>query len=260
MHKVVWPKNVTYGQVCEEYVRYVKRNYGPRATIVFDGYEDNLNNTKVSERTRRSLKTKGINVQCSENAEVRVKQSEFLSRDKNKTILIRMLRQKLVNENHTIYVASADADTLIVNTAISLSSSATIVLVGQDIDLLVLLVALAPTSAPLYFLKPSIGRQPEVLYSIVKAEDVQNMKESVLLAHAISGSDTTSCLYGRSKTRALKLLCESKFDSVRRTFLDAQVTPKTLFEEGCKYLSTVYGARKYLPLNELRFQQFAQKT
>ena len=73
LHRVIRPKNVTYAQICEEYVKYVLKNYDRNATIVFNGYEDNSNNTKMFERSRRSFKAKGVNVQCSENSEVGTK-------------------------------------------------------------------------------------------------------------------------------------------------------------------------------------------
>ena len=61
-----------------------------------------------------------------------MKQSDFLSRDKNKIMLIRILQQKLIDKAHIVHIARADADKLIVDTAISLSSSSTTVVVGQD--------------------------------------------------------------------------------------------------------------------------------
>ena len=49
---------------------------------------------------------------------------------------------------------------------------------------------------------------------------VKNLKESVL-----SGSNTTSCLHGRRKRNALKLLCKEDFHSERQNFLDLDAIP-----------------------------------
>jgi len=38
VHRVVWPQETTFKEVCEMYSSYVLRKYG-RATIVFDGYD-----------------------------------------------------------------------------------------------------------------------------------------------------------------------------------------------------------------------------
>ena len=74
-----------------------------------------------------------------------------------------ILKRKFNDKKYTIHVASADADKLIVDTAITISSNSFTVVVGEDVDLLVLLSALAPKSAPMYFLKPSIGKDSDVI-------------------------------------------------------------------------------------------------
>ena len=62
----------------------------------------------------------------------------------NKESLIRILNEKLIQVAYSVHFP-ADADTLIVNTAINESVHDTTVVVGQDIDLLLLLVALTPS-------------------------------------------------------------------------------------------------------------------
>ena len=39
LHRVLWPRNITYDAICSLYVQYVERRYG-KATVVFDGYEN----------------------------------------------------------------------------------------------------------------------------------------------------------------------------------------------------------------------------
>lgn len=74
-----------------------------------------------------------------------VNQELFLANEKNKTRL--MLTNKFENSNITVNQALDDADTLIVNTAIDLSlKNETVVIIGEDIDLLIILTGLAPTT------------------------------------------------------------------------------------------------------------------
>ena len=40
LRKVVWPSNVTYKDICLEYVSYVIRHFGSNAVVVFDGYDN----------------------------------------------------------------------------------------------------------------------------------------------------------------------------------------------------------------------------
>lgn len=70
-----------------------------------------------------------------------------------------MLNIKLIHHGFIVKIANDDADTIIVNTAINVSSyHPKIILVGEDIDLLVLLIALTPRENNIYFLKPSSGK------------------------------------------------------------------------------------------------------
>ena len=39
LHRVVWPRGLTYNASCLLYIQYIQRRY-PRAIIVFDGYDD----------------------------------------------------------------------------------------------------------------------------------------------------------------------------------------------------------------------------
>ena len=38
LHRVSWPQQVTYQEVCRLYCQYVPWRYGNQATVVFDGY------------------------------------------------------------------------------------------------------------------------------------------------------------------------------------------------------------------------------
>jgi len=77
-------------------------------------------------------------MQCTVNQEL------FLANEKNKTRLIHMLSSKFEKSNITANQALDDIDTLIVNTAIDLSmTNEIVVIVGEDIDLLIILTGLA---------------------------------------------------------------------------------------------------------------------
>ncbi|GBN34237.1 hypothetical protein AVEN_237806-1 [Araneus ventricosus] len=76
------------------------------------------------------------------------------------------LKKFLQKENVTVKQAVEDADVLIVETAVSVKSQYdNIFVVGEGIDLLVLLTGLAPMKENLYYQKCGKGRTPDVLYS-----------------------------------------------------------------------------------------------
>ncbi|GBL87861.1 hypothetical protein AVEN_192037-1 [Araneus ventricosus] len=56
IHRVVWPKQETFGDVCTAYMFYIKRHYGDEVTVVFDGYTESSVNTNVIERQRQRMK------------------------------------------------------------------------------------------------------------------------------------------------------------------------------------------------------------
>lgn len=67
-----------------------------------------------------------------------VTQEKLLGNDKNKSRLISVMSERFQNEGFEVRQAQDDADTL------EFSPSANVIIVGEDIDLLVLLTALAP--------------------------------------------------------------------------------------------------------------------
>ena len=86
-------------------------------------------------------------------------QQQFFANIHNKFRFISMLSDKLTTENIAVKQAQNDADVLIIETAIEqLNVTNTTVVVGEDVDLLVLLTARTPIDKIIYFLKPGKTR------------------------------------------------------------------------------------------------------
>lgn len=77
----------------------------------------------------------------NESMEVPISQEKFLSNRFNKRKLIEMLIEKFEEVGIATRQSRDDADVLIVETAIEKSINNTTIIVGEDIDLLVLLIA-----------------------------------------------------------------------------------------------------------------------
>lgn len=86
--------------------------------VVFDGYANKEKSTKVVERHRRSIK-RSSDVIFEEHMVNNISQEMFLAKTTNKAKFIAKLSQNL-NQNG---IRTAQADTLIVNTAIQLSET-----------------------------------------------------------------------------------------------------------------------------------------
>ncbi|KAG1695752.1 Alpha-catulin [Nymphon striatum] len=115
---VIWPANPTYSQVCDSYVSYTERLYGNEAIVVFGGYKCTTS-TKSAEQKRRATKSSSRDIMFDESMQTVTTQSAFLSNDRNKTRLISMLVQKFKDKFIKTRQATADADRLIVETALS---------------------------------------------------------------------------------------------------------------------------------------------
>ena len=80
--------------------------------------------------------------------------AQFFANKENKQRFINMLSKKLVEMNCETYHASGDADLLIVQKAVKSASTVHTVLVGDDTDLLILLIYHASLDSCSLFLKP----------------------------------------------------------------------------------------------------------
>ena len=146
LHRVVWQQQQTFHGICNAYISYVRKHYGSSATIVFDGYDENATSTKSAERQRRYLSKDSADIIFSENTTVSIGQEKFLSNEKKKSRLIAVLSEAFEKESFPVKMSKGDADTLIVSTGIEKSMTGQTVVVGEDVDLLVLLIAYAQPS------------------------------------------------------------------------------------------------------------------
>lgn len=76
----------------------------------------------------------------AEEMQLTTSKEEFLSNSKNKQLFIELLMKYLEERHVNCTQAEGDADCLIVNTAIKKSQNGHTVLVGEDTDLLILLL------------------------------------------------------------------------------------------------------------------------
>lgn len=118
LHRVVWTTTITYGNILDNYVNYVKRHYGSNCVVVFNGYSNSDLNIKNSERQRRNNIYTSTNIIFEESMDVQISKEKFLSINENKIRLITMLTVKLLNSGILPHQDEDDADLLIVNTSI----------------------------------------------------------------------------------------------------------------------------------------------
>ena len=82
IHRVPWSRGDTYGDICQQYVRYISKHYGT-PFIVFDGYLGGPSTKDVVYR-KRSVTYVGSTVQVSGSMVFKGKREDFLSNKENK--------------------------------------------------------------------------------------------------------------------------------------------------------------------------------
>ena len=192
LHRVSWPRGLTYDALCSLYVQYVDRKYG-KATVVFDGYQSGPSTKDCTEERRAGVY--GPTVTFEKDMVAKLKKDKFLANKANKQCFINHLGDRLQCSGCTVIHATGDTDLLIVQTAIQSARSVPTVLVGDDTDLLVLLCYHAEMDAHDVFFKP----EPKQMSKKRRFWDIKQTKSSrgwsvctnILLVHAFLGCDTT---------------------------------------------------------------------
>ena len=137
-----------------------------------------------------------------------MRKDQFLANKENKQRFINMLSMKLVERICKTYHASGDADLLIVQKSVEAASEVNTVLVGDDTDLLILLIYHASLDSCSLFLKPEPRKSTKKsrVWNIhaVKKQLGPYICSSILFLQAILGCDTTSQLHGIGKGNSLK--------------------------------------------------------
>ena len=104
----------------------------------------NIKSTKAAERTRRENINLGRDIEFNRDTIITISQDKFLNRNKNKKKLIELPCEEFEKEKCSAVLAEKDADFLMVSTAEKCWVSGTTWIIGEDIDLLVILTQHAP--------------------------------------------------------------------------------------------------------------------
>ena len=166
-------------------VSYVCDNYGQQTAVVFDGYGST--STKSAEQQHRAQQNTSADIVFELGMKTTTSKKAFLGNGKNKDRLIKKLMEKFEDKELTVKQSTADADWLIVSTAMEAAQTHNIliVVVGTDTDLLVMMVAQASPDIDLYML---CGWNPMQIYSINEIQaSCAGIKKHLMFLHAITG-------------------------------------------------------------------------
>lgn len=263
LHKVVWQKETTVSTICDGYVKFLKTHYNGRGcTVVFDGYTDTSESTKAAEQSRRYRLRRCVDINVSLESEMKFKQEDFLSNFHNKSQLINLLMMQLQKNGINTLQASGDADVDIVKTAINRSQNSSVAVIGEDVDLAVLLVAKTPTDRDILLVKPGRGKVKTIVYSSQQLQQELKMKDNahLLFLHAFTGCDSTSAAYRKSKVGFVKMYQKSKIiQRAADVFASGSSSPDSIETAGIMSTLSWYGApATEKSLNEFRYKSFVK--
>ena len=182
----------------------------PGSVIVFDGYEEV--STKDTTHRRRSKGKKGKKISFNVEMSLSVTKDVFLTDTTNKQRFIALLGDELSKNNCIVYYAKLDADFLIVQKAVETAEYSNTVVLGDDTDLLVLLIYHTKLNHKEIFFIPEPQKNFKCrIWNVkqVKTELGSFVCKHIFFLHAMLGCDTTSRLFGIGKGTILKKFKEN---------------------------------------------------
>ena len=231
------------------------------ATVVFDGYNGG---PSIKHNTHQRRLGQKVHPVVSFTAETLFsgRKEEFLSRDINKQALIDLISGKLEERGCVVINSPGNADIDITKAAVEASQFHTTTLIGEDTDLLILLLHYAQTdSRDLYF--RSDKSAATTVYHINSLKSVLGNKlcSQLLFIHAFTGCDSTSRIFGVGKRAAFQKL--AKGNSVLKSCADQFLSPnqekKVIEHIGSKVMAVLFGGKGEESLTSLRHITLSKK-
>jgi hypothetical protein len=262
LRKVRWQPGGCYIDVIQQYIKYVQSHYGSEnyVLIVLDAYL-NGPSTKDYEHCRHS-KNAGPDILFADNMPVVGKQAAFLKNEKNKKAFVDRLMSEFKAHGYTVFQAANDADTLIVSCALNIvSSGRSVTVVATDIDVLVLLLYHYNNDMqPIHLHSETTkNRVPTVRITSIRqaAMALGQSCKKLLVAHAVSGCDTVSSLFGLGKVSIWKKMkADNSYDELVEIVCDADSAKSDIIASGLKLMTKLYGGNTEEGLNHLRYRLY----
>ena len=263
LRRLKWKKDTTYNEIASTYAEFVEKHYG-NATVVFDGYLTGPS-TKDNTHARRSTLSESKKINFDPGMKFSGTQKKFLSNSENKARIIRLIGNHLEMANCSVIYCKDDADVDIAVTACKSVLSNNVTVVGEDSDVLVLLLYYSTIYSSNYKLiyKSDKAASKYGDHDIFRYRDElgKDMCIHFLFLHAYSGCDTTSSFFGFSKQGVFKFFqnnVDMQFQS--KIFTTVNSSQKEIEIAGLKATFALYGGRNGESIAELRGRLMSEKV
>ena len=263
LHRLKWRRGDTYGKIAKAYANLIGEHYGA-AIVVFDGYGTGPS-IKDNTHQRREININYPGVNFTSETEFEGKQVEFLSKGSNKRQLIILISDELRKVGCMVIQAEGDADVDIAKAAANTAYSYSTTLIGEDTDLLIILLYYATSDGKqLYFRSDNHSRGIPKVYNINSIKHVlgSELCTQLLFLHAFTGCDSTSRVYGLGKKLVFQKLI--KGDPVLQTCANAFTLPgnnhNNIENLGCQAMVVMFGGKGTCSLDALRYDILSKKV
>ena len=202
LHRVRSTKHSTYTEIANSCANFVNANYA-KAIVVFDVYESGLS-TKDMIHSRRTTKFVSRTINFSTGTKFVGLKERFLANTSNKERMVQVIGDTLQKSGCQVFYENGDADVKIAKTAVEESLTKNVTLIGEDTDLLVLLLyhCVEESDFILYFRSDKENKKEDnIIHDIYHYRTVlaTQLCSDLLFIHAFSGCDTTSSFCGIGK-------------------------------------------------------------
>ena len=171
-----------------------------------------------------------------------------------------MVGERLQQKGCNIIHAEADADVDIVTAAVTMSSYKSTTLIGEDTDLLVLLLYHGTKDGKDLYFRSDKGKTPHVYnIKIIKQLLGDDVCSDLLFAHAFSGCYTTSQIFAVGKKSVFRKV--AKGDSVLCACANMFCATKIdKIANGCRAMVSLFNGTKSDYLHSLRYSFLCKKV
>lgn len=156
-----------------------------------------------------------------------------------------------------------DADVDIVKASVERLNLHSTTLIGEDTDLLALLLYYAHADGPdLYFRSDNKSNKAIKVYNIKRLKAILgDLCSQLLFVHAFTGCDTTSRIFGVGKKSVFqRLVKDSTMQSTANAFLLQNQTKEVIENLGCQVMVIIFGGKGTDSLASLRYNIFTKKV
>lgn len=263
INKIPWQKNETFDAIFQKYIKHVAQYDHP--TIVLESSYDSSPSVKDEIHLRRTKGIPGKDILFTGSMLLNCKKESFLLNKFNTQRFINLLGKVLHENNCEVIYASGDPVSTIANVAIRKALSNETVVVGGNIEELVVLCHKFDNegSYDILLLSDEKKQKPSKLWSLQKMDEIfgRDMMESLIFMHVVTGSAATSHLFGLSTSTALiKFKNVTRFRDASVVFLSGESKTAEIIAAGKKAVCTLYNGKWSQELDDLRYQRFTEKV